>query len=164
MRHMIVGIDTGKVSAMACLDLQGRIIMLAHTTEGGHAWFIKTIRSCGVPSLIATDRRNAGLMLKRLGAAFNAVAFSPPSDISVKEKHRLARQAGIKDQHERDAYAAAKTAFNAYANKLGQAASIAARRNAADVEAIKAKVIMRHSINEALLGRSANRMRSPRKI
>lgn len=157
--HIVVGVDTGKVSALACLDLQGRVIALSHDRYGGAEWLIKTITKYGVPVVIATDRQHANSMLKKLRATFSAALFEPSKDITIEEKRKLARAMSIKNQHERDAYAAAKAAYNSYANKLNQAAAIAAQNSTADIDAIKAKVIARYSINEALYNKSANRKR-----
>lgn len=157
MEHIIVGVDPGKTSAIACLSLDGKLISSVHMTSGGMPWILESIMAVGTPSIIATDRKIPGYTVRKINAAFNARLFSPPSDISIAEKKELARKAGIKDAHERDAYAAAVKAYRIHANKLNQAEHISRDRNVADIDRIKAKIIRKYSISEAISGKSANR-------
>ncbi len=157
MAHLIVGIDPGKTAAIACLSLEGRLIRSAHMTAGGVPWILESIRAVGTPSIIATDRKMPGDTVRKINAAFNARLYTPQNDISIMEKRAFARRAGIKDAHERDAYAAAMKAYHAHANKLNQAGHISRDRQVENVDRIKAKIIQRYSISEAILGKKANR-------
>ncbi|MCL4371782.1 DUF460 domain-containing protein, partial [Candidatus Marsarchaeota archaeon] len=118
MAHIIVGVDTGKTVAIACLSLEGKMLLTAHMKNGGIQWLINEIRETGTPSVIASDKKDRGDTIRRVNSAFNAILFMPKSDISMAEKKSAARTATIKDQHERDAYVAAVKAYNYYANKL----------------------------------------------
>lgn len=157
MRHIIVGVDPGKTSAIACLTLDGRLVHRAHAAAGGMPWMLESIMAVGTPSIIATDRKVPGLTVRKVNAAFNSTLFIPTKDIPMIEKRELARMAGIKDPHERDAYAAAVKAYRTYANKLSQAEHISRRSDQKDIDMIKAKIIQRYSISEAIEGRKANR-------
>ncbi len=157
MSHIIVGIDSGKTSAIACLSLDGRLMYMDHKTFAGIDWIVENIRKIGTPSVIATDKRNPNHVIRKVNAAFNSRLFCPSSDISLEDKRMLARSIGIKDRHERDAYSAAIKAYHIYANKLKQAEHILRERRIDDFDSIKAKIIDRYSMNEAMTGKEANR-------
>lgn len=157
MKHIIVGVDPGKTSAIACLSLDGSLIMSAHAVSAGMPWVLDRIMETGTPSIIATDRKVPGEAVRKINAAFSSRLFIPSKDISTMEKRDLARRVGIKNPHERDAYAAAVKAYRSYANKLNQAEHITRDSGTADSDSIKAKIIQKYSISEAMLGRKANR-------
>jgi len=68
----------------------------------------------------------------------------------------MAEQFGITNPHERDACSAAMKAYNAYSNKLKQAEHIA-KGTRAEMDSIKAKVIAKHSIEEAISKKEVHR-------
>lgn len=157
--HIIVGIDTGKTSAIACLSLDGKLLYSAHVRQADESWFISTIYSVGTPVIIASDKTEpTNNVIRKINANFNAIIFYPEKIITQKEKKQLARVAGLKDQHERDAYSAALKAYNVHSNKLRQAERIANSMHISNTDAIKAKVIKRYSVNEAIENRIAHRM------
>lgn len=47
MRHIIVGVDSGKRAALACLDLDGKPVLIENGTFVGLEWFVDRIRSAG---------------------------------------------------------------------------------------------------------------------
>lgn len=157
--HLIVGIDPGKTSAIACLDLNGRLVHSAHRANAGLAWIVSSIRMVGTPSIIATDKRRGTETVKKVNAYFNSRIYSPPEDIGKEQKLDASRRSSLKDRHERDAYAAAESAYRAFRNKLLQAEHIARQSSvaAADLDRIKAKVLDRYSIDEAIHDKKANR-------
>jgi predicted RNase H-like nuclease (RuvC/YqgF family) len=155
--HLIVGIDPGKTAAIACVDLDGRIVYLSHKAEVGVDWLTSSIAAVGIPSIIAADKQKGTYAIRKISAYFNARVFYPDRDIGVEEKREIARAARIKDSHERDACAAALKAYGHFRNKLDQAAHIARERGAMDIDRIKAKVLDRYSIDEAISDRKANR-------
>ena len=152
-----MGVDPGKTSAIACLDLEGRLILSAHQTSAGVRWMLDRIVEVGTPSIIATDRKAPGETIKKINASFSSRLFMPSRDIPAIEKRKLARRTGIKNPHERDAYAAAVKAYRSYANKLNQAGHISREKGEPDSDTIKAKIIQRYSISEAIQGKEANR-------
>jgi len=157
--HIIVGIDTGKTSAIACLSLDGKLIYSAHIRQADESWFISTIHSIGMPVIIASDKtEHANNAIRKINATFSATVFYPEKVITQKEKRQLAKVAGLKDQHERDAYTAALKAYNVHSNKLRQAERIASSMNVSNTDIIKAKVIKHYSVNEAIENRIAHRM------
>lgn len=154
--HLIVGVDPGKTSAIACLDLDGRLVFTEHKTHAGIAWIISAIESVGVPSVISCDREPDDTV-RKIGAAFNARLFYPKAQMTVDEKREMAKPFGITNQHERDACAAAVKAYRSYSNKLHQAGHTAKQKNVSDIDGIKAKVIGKYSIEEAINKKEANR-------
>ncbi|MCL5100661.1 MAG: hypothetical protein M1122_01770 [Candidatus Marsarchaeota archaeon] len=59
--------------------------------------------------------------------------------------------------HERDAMSAAMSAYNKYANKINQAENMAKETGMSDVDTVKALVIKKHSVYEALIGKKSRR-------
>ncbi len=156
--HLIVGIDTGKTAAVVCLDLNGSVVHASHAAGEGINWIVSTIRSAGVPDVIATDKPDTGSeIIRKVNAAFNSTLYYPRKNILLREKKIIAKARSIKNPHERDAYVAALKAYNAYSNKLHQVERLGRQRNVDDIDALKSKVIHRYSIDEAVTNRKAHR-------
>ncbi len=154
--HIIVGIDPGKTSAVACLNLSGELLYSSHAAYAGLDWIVDEIKSIGIPSIIACDRQ-PGEMARKIAASFNAKLFSPEKEMTVLEKREAVRKFDLRNPHERDACSAAIKAYNSYANKLKQAEHIAKSKNIGEIDQIKSKVIEKYSIDEAIRGEQANR-------
>ena len=157
LAHIIVGIDPGKTSGIACLALDGKLIMASHKTGAGVEWMVSQIREIGTPSVIATDKKHPSSVARKLNSIFNSRLMTPQKDISMEEKRRMSKGTSISNPHERDAYSAALKAYNAMANKLNQAEHISRAMNVDDTDSIKAKVFNKYSISEAIQGKKANR-------
>lgn len=155
LKHLIVGIDTGKTAAVACLDLNGGVVRLTTGRFVGLEWFVDTIKETGSPVIIAGDKKRPDSLVEKLAAIFDAVLFVPQTDISVMKKKGLTAHR-FANPHERDALAAAATAYNYYVGKLRQAERIA-REKEADVDKVKAMVIKKYSVYEAITNRNAGR-------
>jgi uncharacterized protein len=155
--YIIVGIDPGKTSAIAAIDLNGKLIRSAHKTFAGADWLTNEIRSIGIPVIIAGDNPEVSPMVRKINASFSARLFSPSRELPVEEKRLIAKGSDIRDPHERDAYAAAVKAYRNYTNKFKQAEHIANGIDFKDIDMIKAKVVNRYSISEAIENRKANR-------
>ena len=158
MTHIIVGIDTGKTSAVACIDLDGNLLHLSHKRNAGIGWIVEVIRNAGVPIIIANDKHaRSSSIIRKVNASFSAMLYTPERDIPLYAKKHFARKMDIGNPHERDAYISARKAYNAHANKLNQVARIARKNNFEDIDAMKAKVIGRHSAREVIENRASNR-------
>lgn len=155
--HIIVGVDLGKTCAVACITLDGRLIHKAHKRFAGPEWVIKTVDEVGTPSVIATDKKRISENIRKINAAFNSKIFSPMSDITTEEKRELTKAIEMENQHEADAYSAAIKAYNSYANKLNQAAHRLRDAKIGGPDAIKAKIIRKYSMQEAILNKEQNR-------
>ena len=155
--HMIVGIDPGKTIAIACLNLDGHMLSCTHKRSADEGWVVSTIEKLGTPSIIATDKKRIGEEIRKINAIFNSKLFAPDKDLTIEKKRFLARGANLYNQHELDAYAAAMKAYNYYSSKLKQTER---KISAADIgirDVIKAKVIAKYSISEAMTNRKSNR-------
>jgi hypothetical protein len=155
--HTLVGIDTGKTCGIACIDFNGRLVAHTHNRFAGVEWIVSEIRKVGTPVVIAADKPVPSELIKKINAAFNARLYVPESEFSAKEKRSASKGSEIRDIHERDAYFAVMKAYHTFANKLKQAERIAAESGTLDVNEIKAKVLKRYSISEAITGKEANR-------
>lgn len=155
-----MGIDLGSTSAIACLSLGGKLIHTSHRKNTGISWMIKTISKLGTPSIIALDKKSPNANARRINALFHSVIWVPATDIPMAEKRGMARRSGITNTHERDAYTAAVNAYRSYSNKLNQAERIARDLLITDPDRIKAKIINRYSIYEAVHGIESNRRHS----
>lgn len=139
------------------LDLDGRLVWASHGSGGSSNDIIGMISGVGKPVIIAGDRKNSSELVRKVNASFNSILFEPKKDLSTDMKKALAKAVNIGSPHERDAYAAAVYAFKNYAGKFIHAERLAKRRNADNIDEIKAKVVLRYSIDEAITGRKANR-------
>ena len=155
--HMIVGIDPGKTIAVACIGLDGRFLGCEHKKFADDGWVVGTIEKLGNPSIIATDKKRIGDEIRKINAIFGAKIFAPDKDLTVEEKRLLAKDANVYNQHEIDAYAAAMKAYNAYSSKLKQAEHKSRAAGISSTDLIKAKVIAKYSISEAMLNKKSNR-------
>ena len=118
--YIIVGVDPGTTTAVAILDLNGKLVEASSSRVSSIPEIIEHISEMGRPVVIATDVVPAPAAVEKIKRAFKAVLFSPNERISVEEKVRLARPFGYANDHERDAVAAAVKAFNAYKNKFAR--------------------------------------------
>ena len=154
---IIVGVDTGKTAALACLDLSGNLVRITTQRYGGISWFVEEMRTAGLPVVIASDKRRADGTPSKLATIFDAVLFTPGYDISVKRKNAFIRHPGVENTHERDALAAAKTAYNAYRNKLSQTERLGKQNNYTDLNKLKAMVIRKYSVHDVLTNSKSGR-------
>lgn len=116
--HTIVGIDPGTTTAIAILDLNGNLLGVKSQKNWKLHNVIEYILSFGKPIVIATDKSTPPDYVLKIKAAFNAILYAPKDDLSVEKKKNLASYYKFVNDHERDAIAAAKDAFNSYKNKL----------------------------------------------
>ncbi|MGC8670007.1 MAG: DUF460 domain-containing protein [Candidatus Micrarchaeia archaeon] len=152
--YMIVGIDPGKTVGLAGINLDGDLIFLDHKEFATEAWIIKRISENGTPVIIAGDKPNHSELIDKTNAAFNSRLFYPERVLKASEKRGISNKMKIKNIHESDAYAAAVKAFNAYKNKFMQ---VSKNETEHDKDLIKAKIIQKYSVNEAIYGKKSNR-------
>lgn len=157
MAYIIVGIDTGKTAALACLDLDGTPIYMNVKPFADMRWFIDNMRKAGSPVVVASDKKKNNDTIAKIAAIFDAALYTPKEDISVSKKKEFAKAWKIKSMHERDALSAALIAYNHYSSKLKQAERISGESSKAEIDRIKAMVIKKHSVREAMEKRKAGR-------
>jgi predicted RNase H-like nuclease (RuvC/YqgF family) len=113
-----VGIDPGKTTAVAVLDLDGNLISLFSKKNLTKGEISRHILGYGRPVMIATDRSPAPSSVEKMAAVFSARLVEPEENLFKREKNSLARDfmadnngKGI-NQHEKDALASAIYAYN----------------------------------------------------
>jgi predicted RNase H-like nuclease (RuvC/YqgF family) len=117
-RYLIVGIDPGTTTAVAALDLDGNLRFLGSSRQMTMSDVIEAIYKAGKPLVIASDVHDMPFSVEKIRRAFNGVAFSPRQDMSIEAKLELTADFPYKNDHERDALAAALEAFRSYRNKF----------------------------------------------
>jgi len=157
-RYLIVGIDPGMYTAVAGIDLEGRLVFVESRRGMDRLSIIELIYRHGIPVLIASDVKPAPDLVRKLASSLHVPLFEAPRDMRVEEKQELverflARQ-GIKiqlDSHQRDALAAAIKAYHSLESKLRQAESYVLKLGLdVDVEAVKAAIVRGASLAEAI--------------
>jgi len=154
--YIIVGIDTGKTVAIAVLDLNGNFILSENKPSGGIKWLIQEIENLGTPLIIAADKKPNDI-IKKVASTFNCRIYYIEKIITIKEKRELSKPYKITNAHERDALSAALKAYYLYSNKLKQAEHIARINNIKNIDEIKAKIINKYSIDEAIKNKYVKR-------
>lgn len=157
-RYLIVGIDPGMYTAVAGIDLEGRLVFVESRRGMDRLSIIELIYRHGIPVLIASDVRPAPDLVRKLASSLHVPLFEAPKDMRVEEKQELverflARQ-GLKiqlDSHQRDALAAAIRAYHSLESKLRQAESHVLKLGLdIDLEAVKAAIVRGASLAEAI--------------
>ena len=118
--HIIVGVDPGTTIGVAVLNLDGELKGLVSSRMMSVPDIVSYIREKGKPVVVATDVVPPPATVEKIKRSFKATLFAPNERIAVEEKVKLAKPYGYKNDHERDALAAAVKAFNAYKNKFAQ--------------------------------------------
>jgi len=146
--YIIVGLDPGTTTGIAALTLSGELVDLISSRAMSSSDVIEWIAARGRPLIVATDVFPTPGAVEKVKRAFNAVLFSPGSDVPAEEKIALARPYGYGNDHERDALAAAASAFKKYKNKFLQVE----RKVPPDVDPdeVKALVARGYSIENAI--------------
>jgi predicted RNase H-like nuclease (RuvC/YqgF family) len=146
--YIIVGLDPGTTTGIAALNLGGELIDLVSAREMATSDVIEWIAARGRPLIVATDVSPTPGAVEKVKRAFNAVIYSPGMDVSAEEKIALAKEYGYKNDHERDALAAASSAFKRYKNKFIQVDRKVPEDT--DPEEVKALVVKGYAIENAI--------------
>lgn len=113
-KPLIAGIDIGTTTGLAIYDLDRNLIHLGSKRNISISDIINQITTFGDPVIIATDRKIIPSSINKIAASFNCRVFHPDHDLSIKEKEDIVK-IPTKDDHERDALAAATFAHKSYA-------------------------------------------------
>ncbi|NPV63838.1 MAG: DUF460 domain-containing protein [Methanotrichaceae archaeon] len=147
--YIIVGLDPGTTTGIAALSLKGDLQDLISSRALSSSEVIEWIAARGKPLIVATDVYPAPGAVEKVKRAFNSVLYSPGEDIPAEEKIAMAREYGYKNDHERDALAAAVSAFKKYKNKFSLVEKKAPPE--IDPDEVKALVVRGFSIENAIL-------------
>jgi predicted RNase H-like nuclease (RuvC/YqgF family) len=110
--HVIVGIDPGTTTAVAVLDLDGKVLDTLSTRTADTAAVIEWIIERGRPLLVAADVTPMPETVEKFRRSFDAAGWTPTTDLPVDGKQHRTREEGYDNDHERDAMAAALYAFD----------------------------------------------------
>ena len=146
--YIIVGLDPGTTTGIAALNLSGELVDLISSRGLSSSDVIEWIAARGRSLLVATDVFPTPGSVEKVKRAFNAVLYSPGGDISAEEKIALGKEFGYKNDHERDALAAAISAFKKYKNKF----LLVEKKSPSEVDSdeVKALVVRGYSIENAI--------------
>jgi predicted RNase H-like nuclease (RuvC/YqgF family) len=111
MNEIIVGIDVGTTTAIAILDLKGKILFLKSKKEYKISEIVEDILRFGKPILICTDREKIPKKVKRIASLFSCKVFHPTKNPSQIQKYRITKNFEYKNYHERDAIFSAIKGF-----------------------------------------------------
>lgn len=114
MKPILVGVDIGVTTGLAIYDLNRNLLYVGNKRNVSIENLIKEISSFGKPIIIATDKKKVPQPIAKIAASFNCKVFSPDHDLTVEEKESIIR-IPIKDDHEKDALAAATFAYKYFA-------------------------------------------------
>jgi len=117
---VIAGIDPGTTTGLALLDLDGTLIKLQSSREMSVSDVIEIVALYGRPLIVATDVRPIPGTVEKIRRSFNAISGEPDTSLATEEKIELAKPYGYKNDHERDALAAAAHTFRKFKNKFDQ--------------------------------------------
>lgn len=123
------------------MDLNGDLVAFEYKKNPNKEWVFQSLKKYGNPVIVATDKKKIPSIVRKIAATFNARLFYPREDILEEEKEKLSSRvkAKFENLHERDAYAAARKAYNYFENKFRQAERIAKEHN---VESEKLKILI----------------------
>ncbi|HPS91253.1 MAG TPA: DUF460 domain-containing protein [Methanothrix sp.] len=146
--YIIVGLDPGTTTGIAAINLRGELVDLISSRAMSSSDAIEWIAARGRSLLVATDVFPTPGAVEKIKRAFNAVLYSPGADIPAEEKIALGREFNYRNDHERDALAAAISAFKKYKNKF----MLVEKKTPSEVDPdeVKALVVRGYSIENAI--------------
>ncbi len=113
-RQLIVGIDPGTTTAYAILGIDGRKIAARSSKGLNLDTIIKEVSQKGMPLIVGTDRKKCPQMVSKFSAKTGAAKAVPGYDLPETEKNAMTRGMGAANAHEKDALAAALSAYRKY--------------------------------------------------
>jgi hypothetical protein len=119
-RFLIVGMDPGLTTGVVCLNLDGKLVDVESRRGFSKGDAISHIMEMGIPIVVASDMNPPPRKVEKIAAAFPARLFCPEACLGRKEKAEIVRHLGTKwkNQHEKDAAAAALFAHKHYKRTL----------------------------------------------
>jgi len=149
-RYLVVGIDPGTTTAAAALDLDGNLLHLASSRQMSLSGVIESLYQVGKPLIVASDVHDMPFSVEKIRRAFNGVAYTPRQDMSVEAKQALTQGYRPRNDHERDALAAALDAYRAYRNKFQ---NVAKRIPPGfDIDEVRARMVRGQSLEQVIGG------------
>ncbi len=115
-----MGFDPGTRAGLAVIDTFGRVVLITSKSNTSIAAFANMILRHGKAIIIASDRRPLPKNVEKLAKSLGAKIYLPPESLSIHEKIELVKKHDVKtkNDHERDAAAAALKAYKHYVGLL----------------------------------------------
>ncbi|MHC3436598.1 DUF460 domain-containing protein [Natrialbaceae archaeon A-gly3] len=110
--HVIVGIDPGTTTAVAIASLEGEVLDVWSSRLSDTAEVIEWIVERGRPVIVAADVTPMPETVEKFRRSFDAAGWTPTRDLPVDEKQHRTRDHPYENDHQRDAMAAALSAFD----------------------------------------------------
>ncbi|MBI4450345.1 DUF460 domain-containing protein [Candidatus Woesearchaeota archaeon] len=107
---LIVGIDPGTTVGIACLALDGNVLLIASGKHWGPDDVVKRISDLGKALAIGTDKAKVPELVSHVAAILSAKTFAPNADLTKVEKAEMVSER-CANEHEADALAAARVAY-----------------------------------------------------
>ncbi len=164
-----MGVDPGTTVGLAIVDLQGRLLHLSSKKHISDKELFEKIFSYGVPIIVATDVFPPPGKVVQIASSLGAKLWYPRRSLSVQEKDEIARKfsygkLGPQNDHERDALAAAYSAFAAYSSKFRQVEHKLREIGREDaIEEAKRAVVFGRSVDSVLRQLSSETVATPRR-
>ena len=108
---LIVGIDPGTTAGYAALDLQGNVLKTRSSKQLELNSLIEEIVQLGSILAIGTDKKKCPMFVQKAAAKTGARIIAPKDDLGFEEKRSLLQNFDVRNDHERDALAAARYAY-----------------------------------------------------
>ncbi|MGQ4833332.1 MAG: DUF460 domain-containing protein [Candidatus Asgardarchaeia archaeon] len=158
-KYIIVGVDPGTTTGIACLDVDGNLIHLESRKEWSRNDVIRLISEIGIPVLIASDVTPPPDFVSKLAATLKVPLFYPDKTLSVNEKREIVNEYSsaineiqVNNTHERDALSAALKAFYYYKPKLEKITAVLKAKKIPSqyYQIIKAEVMHGKTVADAI--------------
>jgi predicted RNase H-like nuclease (RuvC/YqgF family) len=157
-KGLIIGYDPGITAGLSVITLDGDLLLLKSGKYLTRGEIAREVLKLGVPVIVASDRKPATEMVKKLASMFGAILYEPEKDLKVDEKKEIVNKFLISqenvskfDTHMRDALAASVKAYMHYKPKLQQLEEEARLRGfKGPLDKAKIMVIQGVKISEAL--------------
>lgn len=140
---LIAGVDPGMITAVATIDIESGFYQTYSKRGFSFSEICDYLVSLGEPIIISVDTMHLPETVKRVAAAFSARLYAPKRDLYIGEKKRITDGMEIRNDHERDALAAAKHAESFFSSLFLKIDSVLERKSleylAADIKELLVK-------------------------
>ncbi len=141
-----MGIDPGTTVGLAFLDLDGNVLGVKSARSLSIDDIITEISAIGKAAVVATDKATTPPVANKVASILGARLFTPKSDLPVEKKRELASRWRTRNDHERDALAAAVYAYYKFQNKLRRVE----KQVMEELERTKARVLKGEKVSDIM--------------
>lgn len=110
-KPLIAGIDPGTTSAYALIDLDKNIVKINSSKQLDTNSMIREITKEGEIIIVGTDKSKTPKTIEKIAARTGAKIIKPKQDLKTEEKKELIENYEVRNEHEKDALAAAIHAY-----------------------------------------------------